>query len=238
MNATKENDIAEIDLSNENPFIKDLKEKVTNDMKKTAVSNINNERMFIDKKLGRKEKTMSDVTAYYKEQSLKAEEEFNNYYFIYDETRPTGLNCLNNTSITLNCLNNTLENMDTDLNNINNSYYEIIKGETNTIMYDKNLDEEIYKMIIKITLTESIAKTMLEAIKDNYNTFKKNARTKVSKSGGMTPTEYTDILTSIRDSAITKYNELNIAYIKITESEETPDHLILGKVEKALKPTF
>ncbi len=218
MNATEENDIPTIDTLNENALVKGFKEMALKDINKTAVSNMNNERSFINKKIGRDEKTIDDVEAYYKEAALEAKDVFNNYYIEKYEIR--GKTKLTN----IVSLKDTLNKIDTDLKKI---------------PYEKNLDEEVYKMILKITSSEKIAKIMLKELETGaYDAFKKNAIDNVSKSKGTKPTEYIETLASIRYLAITKYNELNLAYTEISDSKETRDHLNKERIKDGLEPTF
>ncbi len=217
MSETEQNDIPTIDTLNENALVKGLKDKALRDMNKTAVSNMNNERSYFNKKIGRDEKTIDDVKAYYKEAACGAKDTFNNYYIEGDVGGNTKLT-------TILSLKGKLEKIDTDLKKI---------------PYEKDLDEEVYKMILKITSSEKIAKIMLEEIDTGtYDAFKKNAIDNVSKSKGTKPTEYIETLASIRYLAITKYNELNLAYTEISDSKETRDHLNKERIKDGLEPTF
>ncbi len=236
--ATKnENNYAEIDFSNENQFIKDLKQKVTEDMNNMAVTNMNNERNLIDMIKRCKTKTTTDITAYYEEQALKGEDGFNNYYIERDLKK----NKTKTTSIL--SLKSELRGMNTDLTKIPDS---------------EDFDEEVYNMLLTIISSEKIARTMLETINnsDNYKTFKKNLSNKAFEEcahpKGHMPNNYTTIaeyitgqiteyienLTLIMNLAITNYNKLNIAYTEITNSQETPDYLNKKMIEKSLEPTF
>ena len=212
MKDTEKNDIATIDTLKENAFIKELKKKAATNMYKTATSNMDKDRTTMQK-LKREKTEKADVEAYYQKMGLTARDILYDYFIKDDEKTLTDLDTLKN----------KLNNIDTDLTNIDSN---------------KNLNEEVYKIILRITSAEDIAKNMLKKMDTNYDTFKRNAINKIAENKGKSPTEFIEILTSIRDLAITRYNELSVAYTEISESKETADYINKERIKDGLEPTF
>ena len=215
---------------NENPTIKTLKNQAIIDITKTALSNINNERHILYK-LIREDKRKVDIANYYEQQVLNAENGFKNYYAELDNKDK-----IKKTLTTH--LQKTLKKMDTDLTQISDF---------------KDLDDAVYDMLKIITSHETIAKTMLDKINidDNYNIFEKNIKERTHKKflaphqdpfTCIEPTKciknYIDTLIDIRNLAITRYNEINVAYTEITNSTETGNYKNQKNIEDCLRRNF